>query len=39
MSALEPWLADRVELPAGPLFCVIDGSDQTCAGPEEAIRS
>jgi site-specific recombinase XerD len=24
-SALEPWLADRVELPVGPLFCVIVG--------------
>ena len=24
-SALEPWLADRVALPVGPLFCVIDG--------------
>jgi hypothetical protein len=24
-SVLEPWLADRVELPIGPLFCVIVG--------------
>ena len=24
-SALEPWLADRVKLPVGALFCVIDG--------------
>src|SRR5438874_6404121 len=24
-AAIEPWLADRVELPVGPLFCVIDG--------------
>src|SRR5246127_2404013 len=24
-SALETWLADRVELPVGPLFCVIVG--------------
>ena len=24
-SALEPWLADRVDLPVGPLFCVIAG--------------
>jgi site-specific recombinase XerD len=23
-SAIEPWLADRVQLPVGPLFCVID---------------
>ncbi len=22
---LQPWLAERVRLPAGPLFCVIDG--------------
>ena len=22
---LRPWLAERLELPAGPLFCVIDG--------------
>ena len=24
-SALEPWVADRAQLPVGPLFCVIDG--------------
>jgi site-specific recombinase XerD len=24
-SAIEPWLADRVQLPVGPLFCVING--------------
>jgi integrase len=24
-SAIEPWLADRLRLPVGPLFCVIDG--------------
>jgi integrase len=24
-SAIEPWLAGRVQLPLGPLFCVIDG--------------
>ena len=24
-AAIEPWLADRVQLPVGPLFCVIDG--------------
>jgi hypothetical protein len=24
-STIEPWLADRVHLPVGPLFCVIDG--------------
>jgi hypothetical protein len=22
---LRPWLSERLELPAGPLFCVIDG--------------
>ena len=26
-SAIEPWLAERVKLPVGPLFCVIDGPD------------
>jgi len=24
-SALEPWLADRAQLPVGSLFCVVDG--------------
>jgi site-specific recombinase XerD len=24
-SAIEPWLADRLKLPVGALFCVIDG--------------
>ena len=24
-SAIEPWVADRVQLPVGPLLCVIDG--------------
>ena len=24
---LSPWLGDRVELPVGPLFCIIDGPD------------
>jgi integrase len=28
---LQPWLAVRVELPVGPLFCVIDGP--TCGRP------
>jgi site-specific recombinase XerD len=27
-SAIESWLADRVQLPVGPLFCVIDGPTQ-----------
>ena len=25
-STIEPWVADRVQLPVGPLLCVIDGS-------------
>ena len=25
VSAIERWLADRLELPVGPRFCVIDG--------------
>src|SRR5437764_1881607 len=25
-TAIEPWLSERVKLPVGPLFCVIDGS-------------
>jgi site-specific recombinase XerC len=24
-SAIDPWLADRLKLPVGALFCVIDG--------------
>lgn len=28
---LQPWLTARVELPVGPLFCVIDGL--TCGRP------
>jgi site-specific recombinase XerD len=36
---LRPWLAARVELPVGPLFCVIDGP--TCGRPWSgaAVRS
>jgi site-specific recombinase XerD len=30
-SAIDPWLADRLELPVGPLFCVIDGPRRTAA--------
>ena len=31
-SAIEPWLADRVKLPIGPLFCVIDGPTAAVPG-------
>ena len=38
-SALEPWLADRVELPVGPLFCVIDGPTRGRAWSASAARN
>ena len=38
-SALEPWLADRVELPVGPLFCVIDGPTRGRAWSASAART
>src|SRR3989337_1140829 len=31
LGQLQPWLAARLELPVGPLFCVIDGP--TCGRP------
>ena len=37
-SALEPWLADRVELAAGPPFCVIDGTTRGRAWSASAAR-
>src|SRR5438270_4980400 len=37
-SALEPWLADRVELPIGPLFCVIVGLTRGRAWPASSAR-
>src|SRR5512135_1830336 len=37
-SAIEPWLADRVELPVGPLFCVIDGPTRGRAWSASAAR-
>ena len=37
-SALEPWLADRVQLPVGPLFCVIDGPTHGRAWSASAAR-
>ena len=38
-SALEPWLADRVELPIAPLFCVIDGPTRGRAWSASAART
>jgi site-specific recombinase XerD len=37
-SAIEPWLADRVKLPVGPLFCVIDGPTRGRAWSASAVR-
>ena len=37
-SAIEPWLADRVELPVGALFCVIDGPTRGRAWSASAAR-
>jgi site-specific recombinase XerD len=37
-SAIEPWLADRKELPVGPLFCVIDGPTRGRAWSASAVR-
>jgi site-specific recombinase XerD len=37
-SAIEPWHADRVELPVGPLFCVIDGPTRGRAWSASAAR-
>jgi site-specific recombinase XerD len=37
-SALEPWLADRPQLPVGPLFCVIDGPTRGRAWSASAAR-
>ncbi len=38
-SALDPWLADRVELPVGPLFCVVDGPTRGRAWSASAART
>jgi len=35
---LSPWLTDRVELPVGPLFCVIDGPTRGRAWSSAAVR-
>src|SRR5436305_15030886 len=37
-SAIEPWLAGRVQLPVGPLFCVIDGPTRGRAWSDSAAR-
>ena len=37
-SAIEPWLADRLALPVGPLFCVIDGPTRGRAWSDSAAR-
>jgi site-specific recombinase XerD len=37
--AIEPWLADRVQLPVGPLFCVIDGRTRGRASSASAART
>ena len=37
-SAIEPWLADRLVLPVGPLFCVIDGPTRGRAWSASAAR-
>jgi site-specific recombinase XerD len=35
---VRPWLAERLELPAGPLFCVIDGPTRGRAWSPAAVR-
>ena len=37
-SAIRPWLADRVQLPVGALFCVIDGPTRGRAWSASAAR-
>ena len=37
-SAIEPWLADRLELPVGALLCVIDGATRGRAWSASAAR-
>ena len=36
---LRPWLAERLELPAGPLFCVIDGPTRGRPWSAAAVRT
>lgn len=35
---LRPWLTDRIELPVGPLFCVIDGPTRGRPWSSAAVR-
>ena len=37
-TAIEPWLAERLQLPVGPLFCVIDGPTRGRAWSASAAR-
>jgi integrase/recombinase XerD len=37
-TAIAPWLADRLQLPVGPLFCVIDGPARGRAWSATAVR-
>ena len=37
-SAIAPWVADRLQLPVGPLFCVIDGPTRGRAWSASAAR-
>jgi integrase len=37
-SALAPWIANRTELPVGPLFCVIDGPTRGRAWSASQVR-
>jgi site-specific recombinase XerD len=38
-SAIAPWVADRVQLPVAPLFCVIDGATRGRAWSASAARA
>ncbi|HET7380266.1 MAG TPA: tyrosine-type recombinase/integrase [Gaiellales bacterium] len=38
-SGLRAWLAERVQLPVGPLFCVIDGPTRGRAWSASAVRA
>ena len=37
-AAIAPWVADRLQLPVGPLFCVIDGPTRGRAWSASAAR-
>ena len=38
-SALAPWLAERPELPIGPLLCVVEGRTRGHAWSASLVRS